>query len=62
MNMCVLAPSNSFRPPIDCSLPGSSVHRIILARILERVAISFPNACMHAKSLQLCRCVTLWTL
>ena len=26
--------------PIDCSLPGSSVHRILQARILEWVAIS----------------------
>ena len=27
--------------PIDCSLPGSSVHGILQARILERAAISF---------------------
>ena len=27
--------------PMDCSLPGSSVHGILQARILERVAISF---------------------
>ena len=27
--------------PTDCSLPGSSVHGIFQARILERVAISF---------------------
>ena len=26
--------------PMDCSLPGSSVHGILQARILERVAIS----------------------
>ena len=26
--------------PMDCSLPGSSVHRIFKARILEWVAIS----------------------
>ena len=29
--------------PIDCSLPGSSVHRILQARTLEWVAISFSN-------------------
>ena len=29
--------------PIDCSLPGSSVHGILQARILEWVAISFSN-------------------
>ena len=28
--------------PMDCSLPGSSVHGISQGRILERVAISFP--------------------
>ena len=27
--------------PMDCSLPGSSVHWILQARILEWVAISF---------------------
>ena len=27
--------------PMDCSLPGSSVHGILQARILESVAISF---------------------
>ena len=27
--------------PMDCSLPGSSVHGIFLARVLEWVAIAF---------------------
>ena len=27
--------------PMDCSLPGSSVHEILQARILEWVAMSF---------------------
>ena len=27
--------------PMDCNLPGSSVHEILQARILEWVAISF---------------------
>ena len=40
--------------PIDGSQPGSSVPGILQARILEWVAISFSNACMHAKSLQSC--------
>ena len=39
---------------MNCSLPGSSVHRVFQARILVWVSISFSNACMHAKSLQLC--------
>ena len=29
--------------PMDCILPGSSVHEILQARILEEVAISFSN-------------------
>ena len=40
--------------PIGGSPPGSPVPGILQARILELVAISFSNACMHAKSLQLC--------
>ena len=30
--------------PTDCSLPGSSIHEILQARILEWVAISFSRA------------------
>ena len=30
--------------PMDCSLPGFSVHWILQARTLEWVAISFSNA------------------
>ena len=40
--------------PIDNSPADSSVPGILQARILEWAAISFSNACMHAKSLQLC--------
>ena len=45
--------------PMDCNLPGSFVHGISQARILEWVAISFPQgrgycACLCAKSLQPC--------
>ena len=29
--------------PMDCSLPGSSIHVIFQARVLEWVAISFPR-------------------
>ena len=29
--------------PMDCSLSGSSVHRIFQARVLEWIAISFPR-------------------
>ena len=34
--------SNSLRP-MDCSLPGSSVHGIFQAIVLEWIAISFSN-------------------
>ena len=44
--------------PIDSSPPGSSVPGILQARILEWVAISFSNVCMHAKLLQ--SCLTLY--
>ena len=33
----------TLRDPMDCSLPGSSVHGIFQARILECVAIAFPE-------------------
>ena len=42
-----------FCDPVDCRPPGSSVRRILQARILEWVAISFSNACMHAVACQL---------
>ena len=29
--------------PMDCSLPGSSIHRIFQARVLEWVAIAFSS-------------------
>ena len=40
---CVLAKSIQLRPtmcdPVDCSLPGSSVHGSLQARTLEGVAV-----------------------
>ena len=33
--------------PMDCSLPGSSVHGIFQARVLEWVAIAFPFSGLH---------------
>ena len=33
----------TLRDPMDCSLPGSSVHGIVQARVLEWVAIAFSN-------------------
>ena len=40
--------------PMDGSTLGSPAPGILQARTLEWVAISFSNACMHAKSLQSC--------
>ena len=43
--------------PMDCSSPGSSVHRTFQARVLERGAISFSenaHAAAAAKSLHSC--------
>ena len=42
IHMCLVTQScPNLCNPMDCSLPGSSIHGIILARILEQVAISF---------------------
>ena len=44
--------------PVACSLPGSSVHRTLRARILEWIAISFSNI-----RLRLCMITTLnWSI
>ena len=40
--------------PMDCSLPGSSVHGVLQARVLEWVAIAFSEGYIAAKSLQSC--------
>ena len=36
----------TLRNPMDCSLPGSSVHGIFQARVLEWGAIAFSNYCL----------------
>ena len=36
--------------PMDCSLPGSSVHGIFQARVLEWGAIAFSSQCKHVIS------------
>ena len=38
--------------PMDCSLPGSSVHGIFQARVLEWGAIAFPGNCPELTSNQ----------
>ena len=47
----------TLRDPMDCSIPGSFVHGIFQARVLEWVAIAFSRkgvAAAAAKSLQSC--------
>ena len=39
--MLVAQPGATLSNPMDCSLPGSSVHEILQARILEWIAIPF---------------------
>ena len=44
----------TLRNPMDCSLPGSSVHGILQARVLEWGAIAFSKqGVCHSKSLNL---------
>ena len=38
----------TLRDPMDCSLPGSSIHGISQARVVEWVAISFSSVCVCA--------------
>ena len=56
----------TFCVPVDCSPPGSSVHGILQARILEWVAISFSRGSSQPRdrtwvSCIAGRCFILWT-
>ena len=51
--------------PMDCSLPGSSIHGIFQARILERVAISFSRGSSRPRDRTWASCIagrhlTMW--
>ena len=37
----------TLRDPMDCSLPGSSIHGIFQARVLEWGAIAFSDILVH---------------
>ena len=39
--------------PMDCSLPGSSIHGVFQARLLEWVAIAFSGLYMTFANLQI---------
>ena len=42
--------------PMDCSLPGSSIHGIFQARVLEWGAIAFSGRKLSAEELMLLNC------
>ena len=48
--------------PMDCSLPGSSVHGILQARILEWVAISFSTGSSWPRDQTCISCIGRWIL
>ena len=54
----VAQPCQTLSDPMECSLPGSFVHGVFQARVLEWGAIAFSGynsaAAAAAKSLQLC--------
>jgi hypothetical protein len=52
--------------PVDCKLPGSSIHGISQSRVLEWVAISFSRASSRPRDRTLVSCIagrrfTVWT-
>ena len=56
---------SDFCDPMDCSLPGSSAHRIFQARVLECVALSFSKGSSRLRdwtwvSHIASRCFTVW--
>ena len=48
----------TFCDPMDCSPPGSSVHGIFLARILECVAISYPRGSSQPRDRTCVSCIS----
>ena len=57
-HMCVLIRVRLFCNPMDCCLPGSSVHGISQARILEWVAISFSRGSFRRRDWTLVSCIS----
>ena len=55
--ICVSVVSDSLRP-MDCSPPGSSVHGIFQARILEWVAVPSSGGIFLTQGLNLCQFFT----
>ena len=59
--MCVLSHVWLF-DPLDCSLPGSSIHGILQARILEQVAISYSKGSSQPRDRTHVSCIGRWML
>ena len=58
-SMCSFAQScPTLCSPVDCSPPGSSVHGIFQARILEWVAISFSRGSSHPRDQNHLSCIS----
>ena len=59
VHVCVLASQSCLTlcDPMDCSLPGFSVHGILLERILEWVAISFSRSSSPPKDQSWISCI-----
>ena len=63
--LCYAQSSPALHDPLDCSPPGSSVHGIFQARILERVAISFSKGISQPRDqthISCVSCIANWTL
>ena len=59
MNTCLVSQSClTLCNSLDCSLPGSSAHGILQARILERVAISFSRESSQPRDQTRISCVS----
>ena len=62
--VCVLGFSvvSDLCDPMDCSLPGSSVHGIFQARVLKRVAIFFSRASSSPRDQTCVSCIDIQKL
>ena len=52
--MCAHSVMSDYLQPLDCNSPGSSIHGISQARILEWAAISFSRESFPLQRLNLC--------
>ena len=57
LHVCVAQSCPTLCHPMDCSLPGSPVHRILQARILEQVAISFSRGSFEPRDQTQVSCI-----